>query len=219
MEYPFVPLKFKWRSEAEMCERSREFYEDLNLRRTVREFSSKPVPKDAVVDAIRTAGTAPSGAHKQPWSFVLVESAEIKSKIREAAEQEEKKSYQERMPQEWLDDLAPLGTDWNKPYLETCPYLIAVFAQPFADTPEGKRKHYYVQESVGISVGFLLAALHRAGLATLTHTPSPMNFLRDILGRPTHERAYMLIALGYPTEDCKVPDLERKPLEDILTFA
>jgi len=219
MEYPFVTLDFEDRSPEEMRKRAREFHEDLARRRSVRHFSPRAVPREAVIDAIRTAGSAPSGAHKQPWSFVLIESAEVKAKIREAAELEEKKSYEERMPEEWLEDLAPLGTDWHKPYLEICPYLIAVFAQPFAETPAGKRKHYYVQESVGIAVGFLLAALHRAGLATLTHTPSPMNFLRDVLDRPKSERAYMLIALGYPEADCRVPDLKRKTLEEILSTA
>lgn len=219
MEYPFVELEFEERTPEAMRERAREFYEELSRRRSVRHFSPREVPREAVIDAVRTAGTAPSGAHKQPWSFVLVESPEVKAKIREAAELEEKKSYEERMPAEWLEDLAPLGTDWHKPYLETCPFLIAVFARPFADTPAGKRKHYYVQESVGIAVGFLLAALHRAGIATLTHTPSPMNFLRDVLGRPGSERAYMLIALGFPEKDCKVPDLSRKSLEEILSTA
>ncbi len=165
------------------------------------------------------AGTAPSGAHKQPWHFVLVGDPETKARIREAAEIEEKESYESRMPAEWLADLAPLGTDWHKPFLTTCPWLVVVFARVYGlEANTGvKSKHYYVQESVGIAVGFLLAALHQAGLATLTHTPSPMGFLAEILKRPKNERAYMLIAAGYPEKGCQVPDLRRKPLEDILT--
>ena len=217
MKHPFVPLGFEEQDPQAMRDRAAAFYLELSRRRTVREFDRRAVPREAVIDAIRTAGTAPSGAHKQPWHFVLIEDPAAKKKLRIAAEAEEKKSYEERMPDEWLEDLAPLGTDWHKPYLENCPFLIAVFAQPFADTPQGRRKHYYVQESVGIAVGFLLAALHTAGIATLTHTPSPMGFLRDLLGRPQSERAYMLIALGYPEADCQVPDLERKELDEILT--
>jgi nitroreductase len=219
-EHPFVPLDFEEFPEQEMRRRAREFFERMNRRRSVRNFSDRPVPGEVLQHAIRTAGTAPSGAHKQPWHFVLVGDPKIKSEIRTAAETEERESYEHRMPKAWLEDLEPLGTDWHKPFLTTCPWLIVVFSQSFGlvqGEPGAKKKHYYVQESVGISVGMLLAALHVAGLVTLTHTPSPMGFLRQILGRPDNERAYMLIAVGYPESGCEVPDLTRKRLEDILT--
>jgi nitroreductase len=219
-KHPFVPLDFEPLAEDEMRRRAREFFETMNRRRTVREFSDREVPREIVEHAIRTAGTAPSGAHKQPWHFVLVGDPKVKREIRTAAETEERESYQNRMPAEWLEDLEPLGTDWHKPFLTTCPWLIVVFCQPFGRGQEdsgAKKKHYYVQESVGISVGMLLAALHVAGLATLTHTPSPMGFLQRILHRPDNERAYMLIAVGYPEDGCQVPDLARKSLGDILT--
>lgn len=216
-EYPFVPLDFRSFPEGEMLARVREFYQDLNRRRTVREYSDRPVPREILQQAILAAGTAPSGAHKQPWTFVLVGDPAIKAKIREAAEIEEKENYTRRMPEAWLKDLAPLGTDENKPFLTTCPWFIVIFAQLWGRGANGeKNKHYYVNESVGIATGMLLAALHRAGLATLTHTPSPMGFLHRILERPENERAYMLIALGYPKKGCKVPDLQRKSLEQIV---
>lgn len=214
-EYPFVPLRFEERPAAEMRDRARDFYGEMNRRRTVRHFSDRPVPREIVDEAIRTAGTAPSGAHKQPWTFVVVGDPAVKFKIRDAAEAEERESYERRMPQSWLDDLAPLGTDWRKPFLTVCPWLIVVMAQTFAKTPTGLRKHYYVQESVGIATGFLLAALHQAGLATLTHTPSPMGFLREILERPENERPFLLVAVGLPEPGCQVPDLARKPLDAI----
>ncbi len=219
MDYPFVPLEFDGYPEDEMVRRSQEFYADLSRRRSVRHFSSQPVPREIVETAVLSAGTAPSGAHKQPWQFVLVGDDDVKRKIREAAEAEEKESYENRMPQSWIEDLAPLGTDWHKPFLTTCPWLIVVLAKTYGlEERSGiKSKHYYVQESVGIAVGFLLVALHYAGLATLTHTPSPMGFLPKILNRPNNERAYMLIALGYPEPGCRVPELHRKPLEEILT--
>ncbi len=216
-EYPFVPLDFRSFPEVEMLARVREFYQDLNRRRTVREYSDRPVPREIVQQAILAAGTAPSGAHKQPWTFVLVGDSAVKAKIREAAEIEEKENYTRRMPEAWLKDLAPLGTDENKPFLTTCPWFIVIFAQLWGLGANGeKNKHYYVNESVGVATGMLLAALHRAGLATLTHTPSPMGFLHGILERPENERAYMLIALGYPEKGCKVPDLQRKSLEQIV---
>ncbi len=216
-EYPFVPLDFRSFPEGEMLARVREFYQDLNRRRTVREYSDRPVPCEILQQAILAAGTAPSGAHKQPWTFVLVGDPAVKAKIREAAEIEEKENYTRRMPEAWLKDLAPLGTDENKPFLTTCPWFIVIFAQLWSLGANGeKNKHYYVNESVGIATGMLLAALHRAGLATLTHTPSPMGFLHKILERPENERAYMLIALGYPKKGCKVPDLQRKSLEQIV---
>lgn len=215
-EYPFVPLDFDTYPEDEMRERGSEFYRDMSKRRSVREFSNRAVPREIVEQAILTAGTAPSGAHKQPWTFVLVGDAGIKAKIREAAEIEERENYTRRMPESWLKDLVPLGTDEHKPFLTVCPWLIVIFAQLWGRGKNGeKAKHYYVNESVGIATGILLAALQRAGLATLTHTPSPMGFLHRILERPENERAYMLIALGYPKEGCKVPDLQRKSLDQI----
>lgn len=212
----FVSLQFHEYTKDEMLRRSQEFHAEMDRRRTVRDFADRPVDEAILRNAIRTAGTAPSGAHKQPWTFVLVGDPETKARIQQAAEAEEKESYERRMPQEWLDDLAPLGTDWRKPFLTICPWLVVVMAQSYAATPRGLAKHYYVQESVGIAAGFLLAALHHAGLATLTHTPSPMGFLRDILGRPEEERVFLLVAAGYPAPGCQVPNLVRKPLERIL---
>ncbi len=216
-KFPFVPLDFRTFPEDEMLARVGEFYQDLNRRRTVREYSDRPVPREIVQQAILAAGTAPSGAHKQPWTFVLVGDPAVKAKIREAAEIEEKENYTRRMPESWLKDLAPLGTDENKSFLTTCPWLIVIFAQVWGRDANGKKsKHYYVNESVGIATGMLLAALHRAGLATLTHTPSPMGFLHRILERPENERAYMLVAVGYAKKGCKVPDLQRKSLDQIV---
>ena len=212
-DYPTVDLDFERRSESEMGRRARAFYEEISQRRSVRAFSDEPIPLDVVRDCIRTAGTAPSGANKQPWTFVLVTDDAVKSEIRQAAEQKEREFYEERATEQWLKDLAHLGTDWRKPYLEKAPALIAVMAQT---RPADEGLHYYVKESVGISCGFLIAALHRAGLATLTHTPSPMGFLRDILNRPDNETPYLLLPVGYPAEDCEVPDIDKKPLDDIL---
>lgn len=216
MEPKFVPLDFQERSPEEMLRRARAFHDEAARRRTVRHFSDRPVPREVVEWCVRAAGTAPSGAHKQPWKFVLVEDPALKRAIREAAEAEERENYERRFPPEWLADLAPLGTDWEKPFLTTCPFLLVVFAETYARTEGGKAKHYYVTESVGIATGMLLAALHHAGLATLTHTPSPMGFLNRLLNRPEGERAFVLVALGYPEEGCRVPDLERKPLGEIL---
>ena len=191
----------------------------MATRRTVRDFSSEPVPYPLIEQAIRTAATAPSGANQQPWHFVVVADPSIKKQIREAAEAEEKENYEHRFPPEWLEALAPFGTDANKPFLETVPYLIVVFAINHGLTPEGaKIKHYYVQESVGIATGFLLTALHMAGLATLTHTPSPMGFLTKILNRPANERPFLLIPVGYPAPEAQVPELTKKPLSEILTL-
>jgi iodotyrosine deiodinase len=212
-----VPLKFRYiKSETEQLERAEEFYENLNSRRTVRDFSNKDVPLELIEKAILTAGTAPSGAHLQPWRFVVVRDQSIKSKIREAAEKEEYESYHGRMSEKWLRRLAPLGTNEEKPFLEIAPYLIVVFRiNSFVEDGETEPT-YYSQESVGIAVGLLLAALHNAGLATLTHTPSPMKFLQEILARPKNEVPYVLIPVGYPAEDAKVPDLKRKPIEEIM---
>lgn len=212
-----VPLDFRYvETEEEQLARADAFYEEMDLRRTVRDFSDKDVPLEIIEKAILTAGTAPSGAHMQPWRFVVVRDPEVKSKIRAAAEKEEYESYHGRMPDRWLKRLAPLGTDENKPFLEIAPYLIVVFRITSVDGEEGPEPTYYSQESVGIAVGMLLAALHNAGLATLTHTPSPMKFLQEILGRPKNEVPYVLIPVGYPAEDAKVPNLKRKSLGEIM---
>jgi nitroreductase len=216
-EPKFIPLEFqKIESEAEQIRRAREFYENLNRRRTVREFSDANVPFELIETAIRTAGTAPSGANLQPWRFVVVEDKAVKRRIREAAEREEYESYRGRMSDKWLRRLAPLGTDEHKPFLEIAPYLIVVFRiTSFVEDGESEPT-YYSQESVGIAVGMLLAALHTAGLATLTHTPSPMKFLQEILGRPKTEVPFVLIPIGYPAENARVPNIKRKPLEEII---
>lgn len=203
----------------EMVRRSADFYAQIKRRRTIRNFSDKSVPQAVIENCLLAAGSAPNGANLQPWHFVVVSNPTIKTKIREAAEEEERDFYERRAPEEWLDALAPLGTDANKPFLETAPYLIAIFAQSFALLEDGTRvKNYYVQESVGIATGFLIAALHDAGLGTLTHTPSPMNFLNKILGRPQNERPYLLLVVGYPAENVTVPVITKKPLAEIATF-
>jgi iodotyrosine deiodinase len=204
---PYHALRF---TETEQLSRARDFFELCNRRRTVRDFSPKPVPREILELVLRTAGTAPSGANKQPWRFVVVTDPALKREIRAAAEREEKESYEHRMPKEWLDDLAPLGTDWHKEFLEVAPALIVVFSIEYEKGEENLRKHYYVKESVGLAAGFLLAALHNAGLAALTHTPSPMDFLRTILGRPSNERPFLLIPVGYPADGVSVPDIGRK---------
>ena len=215
----FVPLAtYREYPIAEMVQRSRDFAHDMQRRRTVRQFSDRPVPRSIIEACIETAGTAPSGAHQQPWHFVVVSDAAIKRSIREAAEASEAQFYG-TAPAEWLAALAPLGTDAHKPYLETAPYLIAIFAERYGVGQSGVRQpHYYVMESVGIATGFLIAALHRAGLATLTHTPNPMAFLNKILDRPSNERAVMMVVAGYPAPSAHVPDLVRKPLSAIATF-
>jgi nitroreductase len=197
----------------------RAFREELEGRRSVRFFSDAPVPRDLIVEAITAASTAPSGAHKQPWTFVAVSDPELKHRIRLAAEAEERRNYEGRMPEAWRKDLEPLGTDADKGYLEVVPWIVVVFAQRHGVGPEGEHlKHYYVRESVGIACGLFIAALHRAGLATLTHTPSPMKFLGELLGRPSHETAYILFPIGYPSEDCVVPNLARKPLDHVAVW-
>lgn len=213
----FIPLEFKKiENETEQIRRAEEFYENLNRRRTVREFSAEKVPFEIIENAILTAGTAPSGANMQPWRFVVVQSPEIKKQIREAAEKEEFESYNKRMSDKWLRRLAPLGTDEHKPFLEIAPYLIVVFRITSIVENGDSEPTYYSQESVGIAVGMLLAALHNAGLATLTHTPSPMKFLQEILGRPKNEIPFVLIPVGFPAENAKVPDIRRKSLEEIM---
>src|SRR5918996_3163834 len=205
-------------SPAEMEERSRNFAAELARRRTVRQFSDRPVPRGVIEACLEAANTAPSGAHLQPWHFVVVTDPGLKRRIREAAEAAEQEFYA-HAPQEWLDALAVLGTDAHKPYLEAAPYLIAVFAQRYGLTAEGgRRAHYYVMESVGIATGLLIAALHQAGLASLTHTPNPMGFLNEVLERPANERPVVLVVTGYPAADARVPKLARKPLEAVATF-
>jgi len=218
-DWPFEPLEFSGLPEAEMQRQALAFYEKIKRRRTVREFSDKPVPRDIIENAIRAAGTAPSGANMQPWHYVAVANTNLKQRIREAAEIEERELYSHRAGDEWLKALEPLGTNEHKPFLETAPWLIAVFLKKFTINAEGKQlKNYYTAESVGISCGFLLAALHFSGLASLTHTPSPMGFLAEVLERPKHERAYMLIVTGYPAEEAKVPVISKRPLDEIATF-
>lgn len=215
----FVPLtSYREYPVTEMVARSRQFADEMQRRRTVRQFSDRPVPRSIIEACLETAGTAPSGAHQQPWHFVVISDPRVKQAIRAAAESAEADFYASA-PADWLAALAPLGTDAHKPYLETAPYLIAVFAERYGRGVDGGRNpHYYVMESVGIATGFLLAALHHAGLAALTHTPSPMGFLNQILERPANERALMLVVAGYPAPDAKVPDLRRKPLSAIATF-
>ena len=215
----FIPLKFTEYPEAEMQQRAKDFHALMQQRRTVRDFSDRQVPQSLVETCIRTAGTAPSGANKQPWHFVAVSDPDIKRQIREAAEKEEHEFYTQRAPQSWLNDLAPFGTDANKPFIETAPFLIAIFAQRFGQTDQGTRElHYYVSESVGTATGLLITAFHNAGLATLIHTPSPMKFLNTILNRPDYERPFLLLVVGYPAPDAQVPDIQHKSFEDIATF-
>ena len=203
----------------EMQERSAKFLEDIQRRRTIRDFSDKMVPEDIIVNCLKSAGTAPSGANRQPWHFSIVSNPEIKRKIREAAEEEEGKFYNERAPDEWLEALEPLGTDENKPFLEKAPYLIVIFSEAYGlDEKGNKIKNYYVPESVGIATGILITALHNAGLATLTHTPSPMNFLREILERGENERAFLILVTGFPSENATVPNIQKKKLEDYTSF-
>ncbi|MGA9420992.1 MAG: nitroreductase family protein [Rhodanobacteraceae bacterium] len=217
---PTVPLAPREvLTDDERIARATAFADELAQRRTVREFASTPVPRELIEQCLRAAGSAPSGANQQPWRFVAVSDPDIKHRIRQAAESEEREFYQHRAPPEWLDALAPLGTDADKPFLETAPWLIAVFYQRFAlDDNGSKQKRYYPHESVGLASGMLLAALHRAGLATLTHTPSPMGFLNKILKRPRNEMPFLLLVAGHPAEGCRVPDIRRLPLEAYTTF-
>jgi iodotyrosine deiodinase len=219
--YPFIKLDWPRLTAAESQARAKAFRESMARRRSVRHFSSEPIPEGVIEDAIACAASAPSGANQQPWTFVVVTDPALKVRLREAAEAEERESYARRMSQEWLDALAPLGTDWHKPHFTDAPAIIVVFEQVygFQQQPDGtvkKFKHYYVQESVGIAVGFLIASLTQAGVATLTHTPSPMGFLREVLGRPENERAFAVLPVGYPAPDAHVPGITKKPLEAVL---
>lgn len=213
-------LDFTPRSEAEMLARAGDFRALMKRRRTVRDFSDKPVPRQIIEDAVMTAATAPSGANQQPWTFACISDAATKSKIRVAAEEEEREFYKGgKTPDQWLHALSPLGTDEHKPFLEIAPWLIVIFGQRYAVAPDGSHvKHYYVPESVGIAMGFLIASLHNAGLATLTHTPSPMGFLNEICGRPANEKPYVLLVAGYPARDCKVPVITKKKLEEVSVW-
>ena len=199
-----------------MIKRSSDFFAWADKRRTVRDFSDKPIPMEVIENCIRTASTAPSGAHKQPWTFCVITDPVIKTQIRTGAEKEERESYASRMSEEWLEDLLPLGTDANKPFLEIAPVLIVAFRRPYEIINGKKRQNYYVSESVGLACGILLMAIHQAGLVALTHTPSPMNFLGKILSRPENEKPFLLIPVGYAATDCKVPELVRKPIIEVM---
>ncbi len=217
-DFPTVKFQHLELDPQTLESRVAEHFEMMDRRRSVRDIRDTPISKSVIENLIKTASSAPSGAHKQPWHFVAINNQELKAKIREAAEEEERSFYEERAPQEWLDDLAPLGTDWRKEFLTTAPWLIVMFKKVYDDHPEGRKKNYYVQESVGIAAGFLLQAIHEAGLVSLTHTPSPMNFLSEILERPQNEKPFLLIPVGYPKEGTRVPDLRRKDLVEVSTF-
>ena len=215
----FIPLNFNELPAKEMQQRAREFYELIKQRRTVREFSDKPIPDEIIENCLLAAGTAPNGANKQPWHFVVVKDSSIKKQIREAAEEEEREFYNRRAPEDWLEDLKPFATNEHKPFLEKAPVLIGIFSQAYHINESGeKEKHYYVKESVGIATGMLIMALHNAGLATLTHTPSPVGFLTKIMQRPAHEKPFLLLVAGYPEKDVEVPDISKKSLKEIASF-
>jgi nitroreductase len=218
--HEFIPYRMRRFGASEMLARARAFYDLMNTRRSVRHFSAEPVPRELIELAIATASTAPSGAHRQPWTFVAIGEQEIKRKIRVAAESEEYTSYEGgRMPPEWLEAVAPLGTDWHKPYLEIVPWIVVVFEQTHGVAPDGGAiKNYYVKESVGIACGLFVAALHNMGLATLAHTPSPMGFLSELLGRPANEKPYVLFPIGYPADEAMVPNLHRKSLDEVAVW-
>jgi nitroreductase len=216
----FIPYStYREYSVEEMQERARNFREDMQRRRTIRTFSSRPVTRAIIEECIRTAGTAPNGANMQPWHFVVVSDPDVKKQIRAGAEKEERDFYERRAPEEWLKALAPLGTDWQKPFLEEAPYLIVIFGLSNTILPDGEKlKNYYVTESVGIATGMLITAIHNAGLASLTHTPSPMAFLNKILKRPSNERPFLVLVVGYPADGTSVPDIGKKALDEIATF-
>lgn len=217
--FPYIKHTIELIADNQLLLNAMSLYANMDKRRTVREFSNKPIDKKVIEQIIATASTAPSGAHKQPWTFCVVSNSDLKRQIREAAEEEEKISYSGRMSEEWLQDLAPLGTDWQKPFLEIAPYLIIVFKRSYELDADGhKHQNYYVQESVGLACGFLLSAIHQVGLVSLTHTPSPMNFLSKLLNRPQNEKPFLLIPVGYPAEECFVPDIYRKSLDKVSVW-
>ncbi len=221
MPAPMIPLRFSMLSPEEQIARADSFYEEMDRRRSVRFFSDAPVPRHLIEQAIRTASTAPSGAHRQPWRFVVTGDPDIKRQIREAAEEEERINYEGgRLPEHWREALEPLGTDWHKGFLETVPWVVVMFEERYGVDEDGSRRHnFYVKESCGIAAGLFIAALHHMGLATLTHTPSPMAFLTKLLGRPENERPFCMFPIGYPADDCVVPDLRRKPLDQVMVEA
>ena len=217
--HPFVPLEFTRRPLEQSVQQARAFYEEMNRRRTTRHFSKDPVPRELIDWAIKTGGTAPSGAHQQPWTFVAVSDPDLKRQIREAAEKEEHEFYHGRAPEEWTEALAPLGTDEHKPHLTDAPWVVVLFRQSHGIREDGsKRTYYYTQESCGIAAGFFIAAVHMLGLVTLTHTPNPMGFLAQLLGRPANEKAMLVMPVGYPAKDAKVPDIHRKPMDQIAVW-
>jgi iodotyrosine deiodinase len=218
MPAPMIPLAFSRLSADEQTARAASFYEEMDRRRSIRSFSDEPVPRHLIEQAIRTASTAPSGAHRQPWRFVLTGDADVKRRIREAAEEEERINYEGgRLPEHWREALEPLGTDWHKGFLETVPWIVVMFEERYGVNPDGSQRHnFYVKESCGIAAGIFITALHHMGLATLTHTPSPMAFLTRLLGRPDNERPFCMFPIGYPSEDCQVPALPRKSLAEVM---
>ena len=218
-EYPFIPYQQQQFEEDEMIDRSKAFYDFMDKRRSIREFQTKDVPKQVIENIVMTASSAPSGAHKQPWTFCIIRSKDLKSKLRELAEAEEKRNYESRMSERWLKDLAPLGTDEVKEFIDIAPWIIVVMKKTYGFDEDGeKTQNYYVNESVGIASGFLITAIHQAGLCTLTHTPSPMNFIAEALNRPKNEKPYLLLPVGYAAEDCKVPDIHRRPFEEVAIY-
>lgn len=216
MGHPHIRYHAQSSSEQDLIQKSQDFYSLLDQRRSVREFSDKDIPMDVIENIVKTASTAPSGAHKQPWRFCVIKSAEIKREIRIAAEAEEKEAYGSRMSEQWKKDLLPLATTWEKPFLEIAPYLIVVFKKAYEDLDNPKATNYYINESVGIACGMLISAIHNAGLVTLTHTPQPMKFLHKILNRPKNEKPFLLLPVGYPADEIYVPHIHRKPLEEIM---
>ena len=216
MEQKFIPFQRKELTKEEQLANSENYYKLLNERRSIREFSDKPVDIKVIENIIKTASTAPSGAHKQPWTFCVISNPAIKKQIREAAEIEEKQNYDSRMSERWIEDLEPFRTNWEKPFIETAPYIVVVFKRAFETIDGEKRNNYYVNESVGIACGMLISAIHNAGLVTLTHTPSPMNFLTKALNRPDNERAYLLLPIGYAADAAEVPDIHRKSINEVM---
>jgi len=216
MEHKFIPYPQKELTKEEQLSNSKAYFELMDQRRSIREFSDEPIAVEVIENIIKTASTAPSGAHKQPWTFCVVTNIELKKQIREAAEKEEKENYSSRMSNRWKEDLEPFATNWEKPFIEKAPYIIVLFKRAYEKVDGEKRNNYYVNESVGIAAGMLIAAIHNAGLVTLTHTPSPMNFLAQLLKRPDNERAFLLLPVGRPQKDTLVPDIQRKNLKDVM---